>query len=170
MTGWSPFINKMHSEPPLTWGRGDNTAVHQSKDSPSTGITVFYAAGRPEGRLSAGSQVAVVGGGNFASQAAVWLSRGGALVTLLHRRGNLREPMSAYLIPELARAGVAIRDRGEITELHGDDGKPGAVTLKVRAPAVLFPLPRRAPVDRVARRRSVGTRRQRLRPHGLGRT
>ena len=93
------------------------------------GLTVFYAAGPPEGRLCGGARVAVVGGGNSAGQAAVWLSRGGALVTLLHRRADLRETMSAYLIRELDRAGVAIRDRSEITELHGSDGTLETVTL-----------------------------------------
>jgi thioredoxin reductase (NADPH) len=94
------------------------------------GLTVFYAAGPSEGNLCGGSRVAVVGGGNSAGQAAVWLARGGALVTLLHRRADLRETMSAYLIDELDRAGVAVRDRSEIAELHGDDGRVEAVTLK----------------------------------------
>ncbi len=94
------------------------------------GLSVFYAAGPPEGHLCGGSRVAVVGGGNSAGQAAVWLARGGALVTLLHRRGDLRETMSAYLIAELDRAGVVVRDRSEIAELHGDDGKLEAVTLQ----------------------------------------
>ena len=67
------------------------------------GLTVFYAAGAPEAQLCAGSRVAVVGGGNSAGQAAVWLARGGALVTLLHRRADLRETMSDYLIHELER-------------------------------------------------------------------
>src|SRR6185436_16413686 len=55
------------------------------------GISVFYAAGPPEGHLCAAQRVAVVGGGNSAAQAAVWLARGGALVTLLHRRADLSE-------------------------------------------------------------------------------
>jgi thioredoxin reductase (NADPH) len=93
------------------------------------GLTVFYAAGAPEGQLCTGSRVAVVGGGNSAGQAAVWLSRGGALVTLLHRRADLRETMSDYLIRELDRYGVAVRDRSEIAALHGKDGRLGAVTL-----------------------------------------
>ena len=93
------------------------------------GLTVFYAAGPSEGRLCGASRVAVVGGGNSAGQAAVWLSRGGALVTLLHRRADLRETMSDYLVHELERAGVAVRDRSEIAELHGDDGRLEAVTL-----------------------------------------
>ena len=78
---------------------------------------------------AAPSRVAVVGGGNSAGQAAVWLARGGALVTLLHRRADLRETMSDYLIRELERYGVAVRDRSEIAELHGADGQLEAVTL-----------------------------------------
>jgi thioredoxin reductase (NADPH) len=94
------------------------------------GTSIFYAAGPPEAQLCAGSRVAVVGGGNSAGQAAVWLARGGALVTLLHRRGDLRETMSDYLIRELERYGVAVRDRSEIGHLHGADGQLEAITLK----------------------------------------
>jgi thioredoxin reductase (NADPH) len=94
------------------------------------GLTVFYAAGPPESQLCAGSRVGVVGGGNSAGQAAVWLARGGALVTLLHRRADLRETMSDYLIRELDRYGVVVRDRSEIAELHGEDGRLTAVTFQ----------------------------------------
>src|SRR5581483_328359 len=87
------------------------------------GLSVFYAAGPPEAQLCGGSRVAVVGGGNSAGQAAVWLARGGALVTLLHRRADLRETMSDYLIRELEQHGGAVRDRSETAELHGTDGR-----------------------------------------------
>ncbi len=93
------------------------------------GVSVFYAAGPPEGQLCTAQRVAVVGGGNSAAQAAVWLARGGALVTLLHRRGDLRETMSQYLIDELDRYGVAVRDRSEINGLEGEHGRLHAVTL-----------------------------------------
>jgi thioredoxin reductase (NADPH) len=93
------------------------------------GITVFYAAGPPEAHLCGGQRVGVVGGGNSAAQAAVWLARGGALVTLLHRRADLHETMSHYLIEELERYGVAVRDSSEIAALHGTDGELEAVTL-----------------------------------------
>ena len=93
------------------------------------GTSVFYAAGPPEAQACGAARVAVVGSGNSAGQAAVWLARGGALVTLLHRRADLRETMSDYLIRELGRWGVAVRDRSEIAELHGDDGRLEAVTL-----------------------------------------
>jgi thioredoxin reductase (NADPH) len=94
------------------------------------GVSVFYAAGPPEAQLCGASRVGVVGGGNSAGQAAVWLARGGALVTLLHRRADLRETMSDYLVHELERYGVVVRDRSEIGELHGANGQLEAVTLK----------------------------------------
>jgi thioredoxin reductase (NADPH) len=93
------------------------------------GLSVFYAAGPPERQLCGASRVGVVGGGNSAGQAAVWLARGGALVSLLHRRADLRETMSDYLVRELERYRVAVRDRSEISALHGDAGRLEAVTL-----------------------------------------
>jgi len=101
------------------------------------GLSVFYAAGPPEGRLCGGQRVAVVGGGNSAGQAAIWLARGGALVTILHRRADLAETMSRYLIDDLERHGVAVRDRSEISALEGADGQLEAVTL---ADGETFPL------------------------------
>ena len=94
------------------------------------GISVFYAAGPPEAQLCGARRVAVIGGGNSAGQAAVWLARGGALVTLLHRRADLRETMSDYLILELERYGVAVRDRSEVAALHGANGRLDGVTLR----------------------------------------
>jgi thioredoxin reductase (NADPH) len=93
------------------------------------GTCVYYAAGPPEAQACGAARVAVVGGGNSAGQAAVWLARGGALVTLLHRRADLHETMSDYLIRELARYGVVVRDHSEIAELHGSDGRLEGVTL-----------------------------------------
>jgi thioredoxin reductase (NADPH) len=51
-------------------------------------------------------------------------------VTLLHRRADLRETMSDYLLLELDRYGVAVRDRSEVAELHGTAGQLEAVTLR----------------------------------------
>jgi thioredoxin reductase (NADPH) len=93
------------------------------------GRTVFYAAGPPEAKLCGGTAVGVIGGGNSAAQAAIWLARGGASVTLMHRRADLRETMSDYLIHDLARYGVSVRDRSEVAALHGEDGQLDAVTL-----------------------------------------
>ena len=118
------------------------------------GISVFYAAGPPEAQRCGATRVAVVGGGNSAAQAAIWLARGGALVTLLHRRADLRETMSDYLIGDLERYGVAVRDRSEIAELHGADGEleaRHAARRRAAAGLVPVPLPRRRAVHRLAR-------------------
>jgi thioredoxin reductase (NADPH) len=93
------------------------------------GVSVFYAAGPPEAVRCGAQRVGVVGGGNSAAQAAIWLARGGALVTLLHRRADLSETMSDYLIHDLERAGIVVRGRSEIAELHGRDGELEAATL-----------------------------------------
>ncbi|MFN8112276.1 MAG: FAD-dependent oxidoreductase [Solirubrobacterales bacterium] len=94
------------------------------------GVSVFYAAGPLEGERCAAQRVGVVGGGNSAAQAAIWLAKGGAIVTLIHRRKDLSETMSQYLIDDLDRFGVIVRDGAEIAELHGTDGELEAVTLK----------------------------------------
>ena len=94
------------------------------------GVSVFYAAGPPDAERCGAERVGVIGGGNSAGQAAIWLARGGALVTLLHRRDDLRETMSEYLVRDLERYGVAVRDRSEVTELHGVEGRLEAVTLR----------------------------------------
>ncbi len=94
------------------------------------GISVFYAAGPPEAQTCGASRVGVIGGGNSAAQAAIWLARGGALVTLLHRRADLAETMSDYLIRDLDRFGVEVRARSEVAALHGQDGRLQAVTLR----------------------------------------
>jgi thioredoxin reductase (NADPH) len=93
------------------------------------GLSIFYAAGPPEAQICGAQRVGVVGGGNSAAQAAVWLARGGALVTLLHRRADLAETMSAYLLDELDRYGVNVRDRSEVCDLNGTDGRLESVTL-----------------------------------------
>ncbi len=105
------------------------------------GTSIFYAAGPPEAQLAGAARVGVVGGGNSAGQAAIWLARGGAHVTLLHRRATLRETMSNYLISDLEHYGVAVRDRSEIATLQGTNGQLEAITLKTgerRALSFLF--------------------------------
>ncbi len=93
------------------------------------GTSVFYSAGPAEAQLVPERRVAVVGGGNSAGQAAVWLVRNGAHVTLLHRRQDLRETMSDYLVREVEDHAVLVRGSCEITAVHGADGQLEAVTL-----------------------------------------
>ena len=80
--------------------------------------------------------------------------RGGALVTLLHRRADLRETMSDYLIGELERYGVAVRDRSEIAALHGS--RRGARGRHLRDGEQL-PLSLPVPVPRRRRRAPTGS-------------
>jgi thioredoxin reductase (NADPH) len=94
------------------------------------GVSIFYAAGPQEAQRCSATRVGVVGGGNSAAQAAIWLARGGALVTLFHRRADLSETMSDYLIHDLERFGVLVRGRSEIAALHGADGQLDAATLR----------------------------------------
>ena len=51
-------------------------------------------------------------------------------MTLFHRRADLSETMSDYLIHDLERAGVLVRGRSEIAALHGADGQLEAATLR----------------------------------------
>ena len=51
-------------------------------------------------------------------------------MTLFHRRADLSETMSDYLIHDLERAGVLVRGRSEIGALHGADGQLEAATLR----------------------------------------
>jgi thioredoxin reductase (NADPH) len=51
-------------------------------------------------------------------------------VTLLHRRADLAETMSDYLIHDLERAGVLVRGRSEIAALRGADDQLEAATLR----------------------------------------
>jgi thioredoxin reductase (NADPH) len=85
-------------------------------------MSVYYAASQAEALLCAGDPVAVVGGGNSAGQAAVFLSRHAAQVTLIAREHDLSEYMSRYLIDQLERIpNVRIMLLAEVRELLGDD-------------------------------------------------
>jgi thioredoxin reductase len=87
-----------------------------------TGRGVFYGAAVSEAPAMAGRHVFVVGGGNSAGQAAVYLSRYAEKVTLLVRRPSLTETMSDYLIRELvALPRVEIRYRVQVAGGGGSD-------------------------------------------------
>jgi thioredoxin reductase (NADPH) len=92
------------------------------------GNGVYYAATQAEAQLCAGDPVVIVGGGNSAGQAAMFLSRHSASCHLLIRGEDLARSMSRYLIDELARRPqVELLTRCEIVELHGDDGLEAVV-------------------------------------------
>jgi thioredoxin reductase (NADPH) len=85
------------------------------------GAGIHYAATAMEARLCAGEEVALVGGGNSAGQAAVFLSRTVRRVHLLIRGTGLAATMSNYLIQRIITSPViAVHARTEVTGLDGD--------------------------------------------------
>jgi thioredoxin reductase (NADPH) len=85
------------------------------------GLGVYYAATLVEAQMCAGSPVAVVGGGNSAGQAAVYLAGEARRVFLIVRRPDLAPTMSRYLIDEIERDDrIELLTRTEVVELHGD--------------------------------------------------
>ena len=84
------------------------------------GSGVFYAATEIEARYSRDTEVIIVGGGNSAGQAAMYLARAARQVHLLVRGTSLAASMSDYLTNRLEADGqVTIHYQSEIAELHG---------------------------------------------------
>ncbi len=86
------------------------------------GAGVYYAATDLEARVCGRNPVTVVGGGNSAGQAAIFLGQQGASVTIAIRGDSLDASMSAYLIDRInATPNISVATRTEVTELHGDE-------------------------------------------------
>ena len=87
------------------------------------GAGVYYSATHLEGQLCAGQQVAIVGGGNSAGQAAVYLSGLARHVHILVRGPGLAESMSRYLIQRIeSTPNVTLRTRRMVETLEGEAG------------------------------------------------
>jgi len=83
---------------------------------------VYYAATELEARQCAGSPVMVVGGGNSAGQAAVFLADKGSAVTLIIRGADLNARMSRYLVDRLvSHPRVELMTSANVMGLEGDD-------------------------------------------------
>jgi thioredoxin reductase (NADPH) len=86
------------------------------------GVGVYYAATHVESRLCTDEEVIVVGGGNSAGQAAVFLANSCRRVNLLVRSDGLADSMSRYLIRRIEdTANITLRVRTELTVLDGKD-------------------------------------------------
>lgn len=86
------------------------------------GKGVYYGATYIESQLCVGSEVAVVGGGNSAGQAAVFLSQCASKLHLLVRRCELSSTMSRYLIQRLTEnPKIEVHYNMEIVALEGGD-------------------------------------------------
>jgi thioredoxin reductase (NADPH) len=85
-------------------------------------MSVYYAASQAEALSCRGDPVAIVGGGNSAGQAAIFLSRHAPQVTLIVREHDLAEHMSRYLIDQIQRiANVQVLLDTEVRELLGNE-------------------------------------------------
>jgi thioredoxin reductase (NADPH) len=83
---------------------------------------VYYAATFIESQLCGGEEVIVVGGGNSAGQAAVFLAQTAKHVHVLVRSGGLAETMSRYLIRRIEDTPtITVRPYTEIVALDGGD-------------------------------------------------
>jgi thioredoxin reductase (NADPH) len=85
------------------------------------GLGIYYAATATELQLCRGSEVMVVGGGNSAGQAVMFLSEQTPRVFLLLRGGDLRKSMSSYLADRIEGAdNVEVLSSAEMTRMLGD--------------------------------------------------
>jgi thioredoxin reductase (NADPH) len=86
------------------------------------GAGIYYSATRLEGQLCVGQDVAIVGGGNSAGQAAVYLAQVARHVQVLVRGPGLAESMSRYLIQRIENSSnIDLCTRCQVTDLEGAD-------------------------------------------------
>ncbi len=86
------------------------------------GAGVYYAATDLEARVCGGSPVLVIGGGNSAGQAAIYLAQSNCAVTLAIRRDDLTQTMSNYLIERIeADPKIELVTGVEVHGLAGDE-------------------------------------------------
>lgn len=96
------------------------------------GTGIFYAATEMEARVCRNTEAVVVGGGNSAGQAAMYLSRSARHVHLLVRGRSLASTMSAYLRARLeADPRISIHFGAELARLHGETNLE---TVEFRSP------------------------------------
>ena len=86
------------------------------------GAGVYYAATAMEAQLCRGEDAIVVGGGNSAGQAAVFLAQSVRRVYMLVRAAGVAETMSRYLIRRIEQSpSIELRTRTEIVAFEGRD-------------------------------------------------
>ncbi len=94
------------------------------------GAGVYYAATEIEARHCRNTEVVIIGGGNSAGQAAMFLSRSARCVRLLVRGASLASSMSSYLSSRLAAdPAITIEYGAEVSALHGGE-RLDAVTIR----------------------------------------
>ncbi|GAA4443595.1 FAD-dependent oxidoreductase [Phytohabitans houttuyneae] len=95
------------------------------------GTSVYYAATVVEARFCAERPVVVVGGGNSAGQAVVYLVQHARSVRLVIRHGDLGRDMSRYLVDQIERdSRVEVFRESQVCELAGADGRLESVVVE----------------------------------------
>jgi thioredoxin reductase (NADPH) len=98
------------------------------------GSCVHYWASPLEGKLCTGQEVALVGAGNSAGQAAVYLASQVAKVWLLARGPNLEASMSRYLVDRIgAQPNIEVLTETEVSALEGQGGVLEAIRWRHRS-------------------------------------
>jgi thioredoxin reductase (NADPH) len=96
------------------------------------GAGIYYSATENEARFCRNADVIVLGGGNSAGQAAMFLSRVATRVRLLVRGDSLAASMSSYLSSRLeADPSITIEYGAQVVAVHGDQ-RMDAVTIRRR--------------------------------------
>ena len=86
------------------------------------GAGIYYAATHLEAKLCEGEEIAIVGGGNSAGQAAVFLAGGCRHVHVLVRSDGLADTMSRYLIRRIEESpNITLHIRTQVTALEGNE-------------------------------------------------
>ena len=87
-----------------------------------TGAGVYYGAATTEAPAFSGRRVLVIGGGNSAGQAAMYLSRYATDVQIIVRKDSLRDTMSQYLIEQIDKTpNIQLRTLTELVQVEGKD-------------------------------------------------
>jgi thioredoxin reductase (NADPH) len=106
--------------------------------------SIHYWASPIEAKLCANQEVALVGAGNSAGQAVVYLASQVAKVWVLVRRGDLSETMSRYLVDRIrGLANVEVVTGATVSGLEGHDGILRAVRWRLRTSGEEIRLPMR---------------------------
>jgi thioredoxin reductase (NADPH) len=94
---------------------------------------VYYAATEAEAQLCFGDPVAIVGGGNSAGQAAMFMSRRSAKCRLLIRGDDLGKSMSRYLVDQIERNdSIEVCRNSEVVELGGERDLESVIVADTR--------------------------------------
>lgn len=96
------------------------------------GSSVYYAATLTEARVCAGDPVVIVGGGNSAGQATLFLSRYATELRLLVRGDSLTRDMSRYLADRIERSRVEVLLDTEVRALEGEGTLEGVIAENER--------------------------------------